>query len=202
MALPTLAGMHHLPQVPSVVVRIGKIRDSVVRFAPGPGPEHTVMESIEHAAVPNEQEQFLWMRAHPLGDHRRNALENLLKGIGIRRQDGARRLVCPQAVLRLHVLDHEPTEAAEIPFYEAAFDMDRLLYLLANYRGRCERADQRARNNPGDRSASKASRSSTRLSDAGRVQGNVRVPLIASFEVPIRLAVAQEVEGALRNHSK
>lgn len=110
-------------------------------------------------------------------------------------QDVARRLVCPQAVLRLHALDHEPTETAEIPFNEAAFDMDQLLYLLANYRGRCERADQRARNNPGDRNASKASRSSTRLSDAGRVQGNVRVPLIASFKVPIRLVVPQEVEG-------
>src|SRR5262245_60940409 len=134
-------GMYHRPQLPSVVDRFGNIWDSVVRFAPGARPEHTVMESIEHAAVPNEQEQFVWVRAHPLGEHRRNALENLMKGIGIRRKDVARRLVGPQAVLRLHLLDHEPTEAAEIPFYEAAFDMDRLLHLLANYRGRCQRAD-------------------------------------------------------------
>ena len=159
------------------------------------------MESIERAAVPNEQEQFVWVRGHPLGDDRRNALENLMKGICIRRKNVARRLVGSQATLRLHLLDHESAEAAEIPFYEAALDMDRLLHLLANYCGRRERPDQRARNNPVDRNASKAIRCSTRLSDAGRVQKNVRVALIASFKVPICLAVPQEVEGALRNHA-
>ena len=125
MALPTIAGVYR-PQLPSVVDRNSKIRDRMVRFTPGAGPEHTVMESIEHAAVPNEQEQFVWVQAHPLSDHRRNALEDLMKGIGIRRKDVARRLVGSQAVLRLHLLDHEPTEAAEIPFYEAAFDMGDL----------------------------------------------------------------------------
>jgi hypothetical protein len=161
-----------------------------------------MMESIEHATVADEQEQFVWMRVHPLGDHGRNAFEYLVKGIGVWRKDVAGRLVRPQAVLSLDLVNYASTEATEVPFHEAAIDMDRLLKLLCYDSGCRERADERARNNAVDWRAKEALRCCPGLGDARCVKSNVRVPLIPPFKVPIRLAMSQKVEGAPWNHAR
>src|SRR5215472_8659808 len=161
-----------------------------------------MMESIEHATMADEQEQFVGVRVHPLGDHGRDAFEYLVKGIGVWRKDVAGRLVGPQAVLSLDLVNYASTEATEVPFHEAAIDMDRLLKLFRYDSGCRERADERARNNAVDWRAKEALRCCPCLGDARCVQLNVGVPLIPPFKVPIRLAMSQKVEGALWNHAR
>src|SRR5262245_11817284 len=139
---------------------------------------------------------------HPLGDHRRDTVEYLVKGIGVWRQNVARRLVGSQAVLALDLVNHASTEATEVPFHEAALDMDRLLKFFRYNSGCRERADERARNNAADRRANEALRCGLGLGDIGCVHLNVRVPLVSALKVPIRLAMSQEVEGALWNHAE
>ena len=160
------------------------------------------MESIEHATVADEQEQFVWVRVHPLGNHWRDAVEYLVKGIGVWREDVAGRLVGCQAVLSLDLVDYSSTEATEVPFHEAAIDMNRFLKLFRNYSGCRKGADERARNNAVDWRANEALRCRLGLSDARCVQLNVREPLIAPFKLPVCLAMSQEVEGALWNHAR
>src|SRR5215467_6841384 len=115
---------------------------------------------------------------HPLGDHRRDTVEYLVKGIGVWRQNVARRLVGSQAVLALDLVNHASTEATEVPFHEAAIDMDRLLKLFRYDSGCRERADERARNNAVDWRANETLRCRVGLGDARCVQLHVGVPLI------------------------
>ena len=160
-----------------------------------------MMESIEHATVADEQEQFVWVRVHPLGDHGRDAVEYLVKGIGVWRKDVAGRLVGSQTVLSLDLVNYASTEATEVPFHEAGIDMDRLLKPFCHDSGCCERADERARNNAVDWRANETLRCRLGLGDARCVQLNVRVSLIPPFKVPICLAMSKEEEGALWNHA-
>jgi hypothetical protein len=125
-----------------------------------------MMESIKHSTVADEQEQFVWVRVHPLGEHGRDAFEYLLKGIGVWRKDVARRFVRPQAVQSFDLVNYASTEATEVPFHEAPIDMDRLLELFRYDSGCRERADERARNNAVDWRAKEALRCCPGLGDA------------------------------------
>jgi hypothetical protein len=101
----------------------------------------------------------------PLSNDRRDATEYLVEGIGISREDTAGRLVRSQAVSRFDLVPHKSIEASEVPFNEAAINVDRPSKLLGNDRGRCERSDQRARDNNVDEDTSKAFRGRVGLSD-------------------------------------
>jgi hypothetical protein len=106
------------------------------------------------------------MRGHPLCNDWRDAIEYLVKGIGIRREDVAGRLVGSQAVLGFDLLNHKAIEAAEVSFQKATVDVDRLLELLGNYGSGRDRPDQRARNNAVDGDARETLRRCMGLSDA------------------------------------
>ena len=55
--------------------------------------KHMMAECIEHATVANEEEKIARVWRHPLSNDRRNAVEYLLKGIGIRRKAISGRLI-------------------------------------------------------------------------------------------------------------
>jgi hypothetical protein len=100
----------------------------------------------------------------------------------------------------LDVANDLSVEAAEIAFDEPDFPVDRSLEACRDHArgGFC--ADERARHQAIDGNLGEAFRRRLRLRDAGGVQGNVAMALITPFQVPIRLAVAQEIEWALWNH--
>ena len=125
-----------------------------------------VMQRIEYPAVADEEKQFAWMCAQPPGNDWRNAMKYLVEGIGISREDIAAGLVRSQAVSRFDLIAHKSIEASEVPFNEAAVNVGRLSKLLGNDRGRCERSDQRTRDNDVDDDTSKAFRGRVGLSDS------------------------------------
>lgn len=57
-----------------------------------------------------------------------------------------------------------------------------------------------AHHNPVNRNLGEALRRRMGLSNSGAVERDIGVPLIASFKVPVRLAVSQEIESVFRNH--
>jgi hypothetical protein len=161
-----------------------------------------LVQRIEDAAMGNEQERVVWVPRHPLGDHRRYAVEDFPPGIGVWRKDRAGGLVWPQAVLLFDLADDATVEAPEVPLYEPPINMDRLLQLLSNDPRRGECPDHRARDYAINCDLREPCRRGMRLSDPGRVEWDVRLALVPALAVPVGLAVSQEVEGPLRNHAR
>jgi hypothetical protein len=159
-----------------------------------------LMQRIEYAAVADEEKQLVWIRGQPRGNDRRDAPEYLVEGIGVGREDIAARLVRSQAVSRFDLIEHKSIEASEVPFNEAAINVDRLPQLLGNDRGRCERSVQWARDDNVDEDTSKAFRGRVGLSDPSCIQRDVGVPLVTSCKIPIRLAMSQKIKSAAWNH--
>ena len=162
-----------------------------------PRAENKFVQRVEQAAVRDEQERAFRVPLQPFAYDTHRSLARLMPLLGIGRQVFDQTLMRLKSELPLDVVDHQAFEASEMTLLQLAVYEQGLVEALGHDRGRLERARQGTGDDQIDRTVRKRSRGEMRLRNTKLVERQIGVPLKASLDVPVRLAVAEKIESSL-----